>query len=258
VHYLPLAESTVFRFLVPLVTAWACSVFLGQIFTRKELIAGLVALVGVVMIAHPSAIFGPVDDTINVTGPETDEVTPTQRLIAIVVSLCGVIGASGAYTTIRVIGDQAHALISVSYFAGLGTLGSTLALLLIPGISFTMPQGVKEWILLLFLGIFGFALQFLLTAGLQLDRSSKATSMMYTQVLFALSFDWAIWGMIPGGWSLIGGTIVIASTLWSALQKPQPAAKNSSKGKVIDEETALLGSQGDGIEEVVRRGSITA
>ncbi|KAH0388363.1 hypothetical protein KCU89_g16871, partial [Aureobasidium melanogenum] len=30
VHYLPLAEATVFRFLVPIITAWACSVFLGQ------------------------------------------------------------------------------------------------------------------------------------------------------------------------------------------------------------------------------------
>ncbi|KFX92355.1 hypothetical protein O988_07309, partial [Pseudogymnoascus sp. VKM F-3808] len=33
VHYLPLAEATVFRFLVPIVTAWACSIFLGEIFS---------------------------------------------------------------------------------------------------------------------------------------------------------------------------------------------------------------------------------
>jgi len=29
-HYLPLAEATIFRFLAPIVTTWACSVFLGH------------------------------------------------------------------------------------------------------------------------------------------------------------------------------------------------------------------------------------
>lgn len=223
--------------------------------------AGLIALLGVIMIAHPSAIFGSVDDEIKViNAANPDTVTPTQRLVAIVISLLGVLGASGAYTTIRVIGDRAHALISVSYFAALGTIGSTVALLIIPGISFTMPHGLREWILLLILGVFGFGLQFLLTAGLQLDRSSKATSMMYSQVLFALTFDWAIWGVLPGGWSLAGGAIVIASTLWSALQKPHQAAKEG-KSKTVDEESALLGEQREereAVENVVRRGSVSA
>lgn len=223
--------------------------------------AGLIALLGVIMIAHPSAIFGSVDDNMKVTNAANpDAVTPTQRLIAIVVCLLGVLGASGAYTTIRVIGDRAHALISVSYFAALGIIGSTIALLVIPGVSFTMPHGPREWILLLILGVFGFGLQFLLTAGLQLDRSSKATSMMYSQVLFALTFDWAIWGVLPGSWSLAGGAIVIASTLWSALQKPRQAAKEG-KSKTVDEESALLGEQREereAVENVVRRGSVSA
>jgi drug/metabolite transporter (DMT)-like permease len=261
VHYLPLAEATVFRFLVPIVTAWACSVFLGQIFTKKELLAGVVALVGVIIIAHPASIFGKVNDDVGTsTAGPVDDVTPMQRLIAIAVSILGVFGASGAYTTIRIIGVRAHALMSVNYFAFLGTAGSATALLVIPGIGFTMPQGAREWVLLILLGVLGFVLQFLLTAGLQLDKSSKATSMLYTQVIFALTFDWAIWGVLPGKWSLFGGAIVIASTLWSALQKTQkPVTKEAS---IIDEESALLGAQTqtDGVDEVAqqRRASISA
>ncbi|KAF2796781.1 hypothetical protein K505DRAFT_415506 [Melanomma pulvis-pyrius CBS 109.77] len=256
VHYLPLAEATVFRFLVPIVTAWACSVFLGQVFTRKELIAGLVALVGVIIIAHPPWIFGEVNDEIHPNRKsEVDEVTPTQRFVAIVVSVLGVLGASGAYTTIRVIGDRAHALMSVNYFALLATASSAIALLVIPGIGFQNPQGAREWILLIAMGVFGFVLQFLLTAGLQLDKSSKATSMLYTQILFALAFDWAIWGVLPGGWSLFGGAIVICSTLWSTLQKPHAPME---KKREPDEESALLGAQTEGSEEVGRRASMSA
>jgi len=257
VHYLPLAEATVFRFLVPIVTAYSCSVFLSQPFTRKELLAGLIALGGIIIIAHPAAIFGEVDDDIHATrkAGEVDNVTPTQRLIAIAVSVFGVLGAVGAYTTIRVIGDRAHALLSVNYFAILGTSVSALALILIPGISFTMPQGAHEWLLLLALGVLGFILQFLLTAGLQLDKSSKATSMLYLQIVFALGFDWGIWGVIPGKWSLVGGAIVIASTLWSALQKVQQVKNVGDEGlkdRVVDEESALLGAQTEGFEEVVQ------
>lgn len=207
----------------------------------------MVALLGVVIIAHPATIFGTVHDG---TVGKIDDVMPSQRLIAIAVSVVGVLGASGAYTTIRVIGNRAHALISVNYFAVLCTIGSAVALLVIPGIGFTMPRGAREWVLLALLGVLGFVLQFLLTAGLQLDRSSKATSMLYTGVLFALMFDYAVWGVLPGTWSLFGGAVVIASTLWSALQKEQSTATGAtSKELIADEETALLGAQAEGGEE---------
>ncbi|KAL5346547.1 hypothetical protein ACLOAV_008818 [Pseudogymnoascus australis] len=253
VHYLPLAEATVFRFLVPIVTAWACSLFLGEIFSSRDLLAGVVALIGVTFIAQPSSLFGPAGhDDIQAPHPsDIDHVSPAQRLLAITASLLGVLGASGAYTMIRVIGTRAHALISVNYFAVLGTFGSAAALLTVPGMSFTIPRGPREWVLVVLLGVLGFALQFLLTAGLQLDRSSKATSMLYTQVLFALSFDFAIWGVLPSGWSLFGGAIVIASTLWSALSKPNKTVAAPTKTSVVDEESALLGGQRG--EEVVER-----
>ncbi|KAF2865204.1 hypothetical protein BDV95DRAFT_632423 [Massariosphaeria phaeospora] len=257
VHYLPLAEATVFRFLVPILTAWACSLVLRQPFTRQEFIAGLVSLGGVIIIAHPPWLFGEVNDDIKPGKPAgIDKVSPAQRFLAIVVSLVGVLGAAGAYTTIRIIGDRAHALMSVNYFALLATVGSTIALLAIPGIGFQTPQSAREWILLVSMGVFGFVLQFLLTAGLQLDKSSKATSMLYVQILFALGFDWGIWGVIPGTWSLIGGAIVTGSTLWSALQKPRAMVVKKS---VVDEESALLGGQlVEGGTEVVRRVSVVS
>lgn len=180
---------------------------------------------------------------------EVDDVSPAQRLLAIFVSILGVFGAAGAYTSIRVIGDRAHPLISVSYFAFIATLLSTLFLLLLPGISFTLPSSTREWLLLLILGIQGFILQFLLTAGLQADKSSKATSMLYAQIIFALAFDWGIWGVFPSWWSVFGGVIVVASTLWSALHKTQAPTWRSEE--VVDEEAALLGAQTEGVEEVV-------
>lgn len=204
--------------------------------------AGLIALLGVVIIAQPSSIFGNAQHGVksNIAGA-VEDVTPQQRLLAIFVATIGIFGASGAYTMIRVIGHRAHALMSVNYFAILSTIASIIALLVIPDIGFTMPQGISQWCLLVAMGVLGFVLQFLLTAGLQLDRSSKATSMMYSQIVFALMFDFVIWGVLPGMWSFIGGGIVVASTLWAALQKKAP--EESTKDVVVDEESALLGQQ---------------
>lgn len=214
----------------------------------------MVALIGVTIIAQPAAIFGHEIDS-NTIGNEIDEVTPKQRLLAIGVSVIGVLGASGAYTMIRVIGSRAHALISVNYFAFIATVGSTAILLISPDTGFVMPGNAREWVLLALLGVLGFVLQFLLTAGLQMDKSSKATSMLYSQIVFALLFDWTIWGVIPGTWSLIGGAIVIASTLWAALQPSQKPTKESSKTAVVDEERPLLGAE-NVAEDPERRASI--
>lgn len=134
-------------------------------------------------------------------------------------------------------------------------MGSAAALIAIPGIGFVMPHDAKEWILLLAMGFFGFALQFLLTTGLQLDKTPKATAMLYVQVIFALGFDFGIWGVIPSGWSFFGGAIVVASTLWSALQKTPTQKDEPAKKSVVDEETALLGAQTQGGE--ARREDIT-
>jgi drug/metabolite transporter (DMT)-like permease len=230
-------------------------VFLGETFTRKEQLAGFIALMGVVIIAHPASIFGKPAEA-GLVSVLMDEVSPTQRLIAIAVAMIGIFGGSGAYTTIRVIGMRAHPLVSVNYFAFLTTVASAGCLLLLPNMAFKMPANSHEWVLLISLGILGFFLQFLLSAGLQLDRSSKATSMMYTQILFATMFDWAIWGKLPGFWSLIGGGIVIVSTLWVALQKTQKQATPKGNEATVDEESALLGAQIEGVEEVGdRRGS---
>lgn len=242
VHYLPLAEATVLRFLVPLVTAWACHVFLAQPFTTTQLTAGLIALLGVLLIANPTTLFHPQQQEQQPSSPDFDDldpVPPSQRLLAILISLLGVFGASAAYTTIRIIGARAHALVSVTYFALLATLGS--ALFLAATDTWTTPRSARDWALLCAMGALGFALQFLLTTGLALDKSPRATSMMYTQVLFALAFDWGVWGVLPGVWSWVGGAVVVASTLWSALQSGGGRREKERVGD--EEERPLLGEQ---------------
>lgn len=60
--------------------------------------------------------------------------------------------------------------------------------------------------------------------------------MMYSSIVFGLLLDWAVWGVVPGWLSAVGGTIVVSATIWGALQKPDKAGV---KG-VRDEEYAMV------------------
>ncbi|KAH8113037.1 hypothetical protein DFH11DRAFT_357379 [Phellopilus nigrolimitatus] len=88
-QYLSLSDATVLTFLSPLSTALAGYMLLGEGFSRKEAAAGLLSLIGVILIARPQSLFGgpssekglvssflsPIDNS--------EEATPSQRLIAV-------------------------------------------------------------------------------------------------------------------------------------------------------------------------------
>ena len=94
-------------------------------------------------------------------------------------------------------------------------------------------------------------MQFLLTAGLAHEKSSRATQMVYTQMLFALACDKIFWDTAPGGWSIAGSLLIIASAFGTAVMQ-EGKAKGKGEGggvaRIADEEIALVEAV-DGIGE---------
>lgn len=229
-QYLALAPGTLITFLTPIIVSFACSVVLHTPFTRRELCAGLVSLGGIVLVAQPWATSLP-----NTGSVPVPDVSSAQRLAAVGMALLGCLGGSTAYTAIRVIGSRAHALISVTYYAMLCTILSSLCLVFLPSVPFRIPSTVAEWGLMLGLGLSGFALQFMLTAGLQADKTSRATNMMYSEVVFTLILDWLIWGVVPGWVTWIGGLLVCGSTVFVAVTNENSKPESRGVGNEEDE-----------------------
>jgi len=271
--YLPLADATVITFLAPSLTCYVCSLLLKEKFTRIDKIGSLISLVGVVFIARPTSLFfsssdaPPASGNTEVTGSNStvvipdasnyENVTPAERLAAVGIALVGVGGSVIAYTTIRWIGKRAHPLISVNYFATWCTIVSIVAQLTLPGIGFLLPADAKEWGYLIFLGMCGFIMQFLLAAGLSYEKSSRATNMAYTSMLFALGFDRFIFGQTPGVWSIIGSTLILGSAIYMAMQKDkgstQASETRTGAGQNRDEEEGLMRGVDEGDEDVIDR-----
>lgn len=115
-RYLSLSDATVITFLAPIVTGILGFFLLKEPFTRTEAFAGLLSLLGIVLIARPASLFGNHGTIKDGTGSNStliissnatsntdpltsslDSVTTEQRLVATGVALIGVFGAAGKF-----------------------------------------------------------------------------------------------------------------------------------------------------------------
>lgn len=261
--YLPLAEATVIAFLAPTVAGYICHLVIKTPFTRREQLASLVALAGVILIARPTSLFNTSPPGDSVAAPpeaagntttqhrhSVEDATPAERLLGIGQGLVGVLGAGVAFFAIRCIGTRAHALISVNYFSVWCSIVSVTALTFAPmlnigqpEIRFGVPSSPYLWMVLISLGLSGFIMQFMLTSGLGKEGSNRANAMIYTHMLFAAGFDRFIFGHQMGFVSIVGCGLIIGSALWVALSKKEEHGK--AEGGM--EETA---GGGGGVESV--------
>lgn len=212
-----------------------------------EQIASFIALSGVILIARPTSFFSTSQP--ENTDPNDDYSQPTsaERLSAIGVAMVGVLGSAGAYTTLRWIGKNAHPLISVNYFSTWCTILSTAVLSLAPHfgypeLHFVLPKNLQQWLLLSSLGLCGFIMQFLLTAGMAHEKSNRATNMVYTNMLWALLFDRWVFGTSPSWWSIFGSSLILGSAVYVAVQKG--AAPTASAGTLAETERRVEEGRG--------------
>lgn len=241
--YLPLADATVIGFLAPGVAGLLCYFALREPFTRPERIATGVALLGVMLIAQPVSLFMDLsssDDQVVDAPEQVDgafpgldrEPTAEERLLAVGVALLGVLGAAGAFTCIRTIGKRAHPLISVNFFGMACTFICIIALTMAPTLNISQPHlrwitptSWKGWFLLLWIAVPGFIMQYLLTSGLAADKSNKANAMIYTHMLFAVSFDRWIFDHSMSMTSLAGCALILGSAITVVFTKNPPVPK---------------------------------
>jgi drug/metabolite transporter (DMT)-like permease len=180
-QYLDLSDATVLTFLSPILTGYFGRIFLKEPFLRTELYAGILSFIGVFLIARPQALFG--------NAPENSgEASGLQRLAAVGVALLGVMGAAGAFVSIRAIGRRAHPLISVSMFALYSTIVSSIAMIVLK-IPLVFPRSIAGWLEWIVIGLSGFVAQYLMTSGLQRERAGRGASMVYLQMACALGFE---------------------------------------------------------------------
>jgi len=254
-QYLSLSDATVLTFLAPSATAVAGYFLLGERFARKEAAAGLLSLLGVILIARPQALFGAAASTdhaplvgeisrrlAEVNGDE-DGVTPAQRLVAVGVAMIGVVGATGAYTSLRAIGKRAYPLHSMTYFSMMCVTTSTASMIFLHE-PVVLPTRFLWFMLLFMIGIFGFLAQTLLTMGLQRETAGRGTVAVYVQIVFASILERIVFHTVPSLLSIAGTLIIVGSALFVAVTKKEHSDSNQRHKPDVTRSTDIVELEG--------------
>ncbi|XP_044724601.1 eamA-like transporter family domain-containing protein [Hirsutella rhossiliensis] len=230
--HLPLADATVITFLAP-----------G--------LATVIALLGVVLIAQPAALFSPSAAAAPEPTPSGKKLpnavhagaTAQGRLLGVCVALLGAVGSAGAFTTLRALGRRVHPVTSINALAMGCTTICAAALALAPALDvdqpslrWTHPTSTRQWLLMLAVVALGFAMQYLLTAGLAADTSNRANAMVYTHMLFAVAFDRWVLGHRMGLTSFLGCALILGSAVGVVVLVPKPSPQPPSLLKAVDVE----------------------
>ncbi|SJL06659.1 related to Probable transport protein YPL264C [Armillaria ostoyae] len=213
--YLSLSEATVLTFLTPFTTTISSAIFLGETVTAGYLVAGSFCIFGVVCIAQPDFLFG--------TSPPEGSVDPRLRLLSVFAGLVGVSGGTAAFTIIRALGSRVHALHLLASFSLQSVIAAGVGMIVL-GTPVVIPtQWAWGAALFTIIGFSGFVAQALLTMGLQRETAARATTAVYTRIIFAVILEYTFFEFTPNSWSVTGIAIIVTAAIYVALSKHKDA-----------------------------------
>ncbi|KAI0740127.1 drug/metabolite transporter [Earliella scabrosa] len=212
-QYLSLSDATVLSFLTPMTTAVTGALFLKETLTLKQVSASVFSFAGVVLIARPEFLFGTHAEVEDAAG---HVVTSSQRVGAVGVALLGVVGITGAYTTVRAIGKRAHTMHNIGAFSFFCVLTAPIAML-VTRTPVVIPDNLACLGMILAVSLCGFGAQMTLTMGLRRETAGRGSMAMYIQIIFALVFERVIFHTTPPPLSIVGTVIILASAIYIAV-----------------------------------------
>jgi drug/metabolite transporter (DMT)-like permease len=201
--HLPLGEATLIQYTNPVFAIILAALWYHERIGRGELLALAGSLLGVILISRPAALFGGVSSAIN----------PLWAGIA----LLGAAFSGAAYATIRRLGGSEHTAVVVFY---LPLLQVPTALPFI-AIQWRSPTLI-EWTLLVGAGMATQLAQTYMTRGLQAERTARATTAGYLQVVFAATWAVLFFGERISLWTIAGAAVIIGGASMLVLARGKP------------------------------------
>ncbi|WP_326522767.1 DMT family transporter [Sphingomonas sp.] len=186
---LPLAEATTLQFTVPIFAT-----ILGALVLRE---ATGVHRWGAVMLGFAGVLI--------VTQPGSGHIPLAGALTGLVAAFL----SASVSILIRRMGSSEPPATIVFYFALLSMVP------LLPAFLWTMgSHDAGTWAMLVGIGLIGAVGQLAMTTALSLGPVSVVVPMDYSGLIWATLYGWALFGVLPDGWTWVGAPIIILSGLY--------------------------------------------
>ncbi len=193
IAHLPLADAMLFTYSAPVFTPLIAWCWLKEPLTRRMLATTAIGLVGVLLVAKPSAAL-----------------FDSQALVGLAASIL----AAFAFVSIREMSDSEPAFRIVFYFALFSALISA-----IPLTWAWQPLNQHQLGLLLAVGLLATSSQIIMSKAYGLAPPGLIGPVAYLAIVFAGLIAWLRWGETPNASSLLGAALIFAASLLSIVRQ---------------------------------------
>lgn len=186
-QHMPLATAVTIQYLSPIFTILLTSMLIGEPVSWKQWLFFLLAFGGVFVIKG-------VDTGVS--------------LALLGVGLLSALCAAFAYTAVRTVRDNEHALVIIFYLPL-----ATLPLLTPYTVMHWVAPTQWDWLLLLAIGILTQSAQYLMTRAYQIEKAANVSPFTYTGIIFAILFGTVLFNESYTLQVLLGMLMVLAGVL---------------------------------------------
>jgi len=202
---LPIATATVIQYIYPTFTVICAFIILKELIFKRIIFSIIIGWIGIALVSQPEF---------------NSKSSIKETILAILIAILGAFMTSLAYICVRKLSSKEHPLVIIYYFP-LVSIPLSIPFIIK---DFVLPTGT-EWLWIIGIGIFTQIGQLCITEGLSLLPAGQATSLNYSQVIFA-----SIWGVLIFQETItnsiyLGGFCVLISTIISMSASKTSQAK---------------------------------
>ena len=202
---MPLADASTIQFSSPVFVAVFGYFILKERLTILQGVAGVITLIGVVIIAQPEFIFGSQDETIY-----------DQRVWGTLLAVVSSVASAFSVISLRKLKSTPVAVI-VMWFAALSIIVGLIILLVLGEL--VWPTGWYTWGLLVAVGVCGVADQYLVSKAVKYEKAGPVSVTRTSTVVMTFVWEAVILGQSIELLSIIGASIITACILVLAMEK---------------------------------------
>ena len=188
VRILPLAEANAITFTTPILVVMLSQPVLGERVGPRRWLGVGVGFLGALIIIRP--------------GSGVMELAAAYLAVSTLCNAC-------YHITTRQLGARDDPLTTLFYTATVGTLGASAALPLS-----WQPMDGMGWLLMVAIGGFACAGHFAIIKAYQAAPAPIVAPFAYAILLWAVVFGYAVFGDLPGPWTILGAAVIVGSGLY--------------------------------------------
>lgn len=232
ISVLPIGDATTLLSLNPVITVLAASFFLGEPIRITHVVAAVASLIGCVLIAKPSFLFGRGTSS-NTAVFDKDVHSSTGYITALMGACCG----AAVYILIRRAGKGGvHTLQLLFSWVTFGIFFSVLVGVIIPTLSgqehvFVWPSSYASWGYILGVSTFGSLGHLLMNYAGRHAPAGLASVMRSSGIMWSYTLEVIVFGQVPQGLTMGGAALIVVSLVTIAIEKHQENRTESRRGK---------------------------